>query len=100
MRANDDGKTVAAMDVLVPSWRINGRLPKRRALGRFGEENRGSRFRERIVLVVFGAAKARLGPAQRLWFKFREVGSIRHRRGEYQRCDCISSIPRQRGLLK
>jgi aspartyl/asparaginyl-tRNA synthetase len=53
MRLNDDNKTVAAMDVLVPSQSTRG------ALRFIAEKNQANEFQRRRLLVVPGLAQIR-----------------------------------------
>jgi asparaginyl-tRNA synthetase len=64
MRANDDGKTVAAMDVLVPS---------------VGEIIGGSQREERLGELEAKLAKANLNPEDYWWYlELRKYGSVPH----------------------
>ena len=64
MRHNDDGKTVAAMDVLVP---------------RIGEIIGGSQREERHDLLLEGMARHGIDPEQYWWYlDLRRFGTVPH----------------------
>ena len=67
MRANDDGKTVAAMDVLVPKiGEIIGGSQREERLDRPGEKNRRIRLKAGGLLVVSRTARIGLFPMRAL----------------------------------
>ena len=65
MRVNDDGRTVRAMDVLVPEgWRDHRRQPARRSAGRARNADEGAGARPGGLLVVSRSAAIRHGAAR------------------------------------
>ena len=97
MRGNDDGKTVAAMDVLAPrigeiiggsqrEERHDVLLEKIRAHGRSRPERRG-------LLVVSGSAPLRRRPARRLRPGLRAHDDVPDRHEEHPRRDSLPPHP-------
>ena len=101
MRVNDDGKTVRAMDVLVPG---------------VGEIIGGSQREERLDVLESRMVEQGLNPQDYAWYlDLRRYGTVPHsgfgsglganaavpeRHGQHPRCDSFSADARQRGVLK
>ena len=100
MRLNDDGKTVTAMDLLVPG---------------IGEIVGGSQREERLDVLEENMRRHKMDPADYKWYSrsaplrhgaarrvrpgFRADADVRHRRLEHSRRDSFRAHARQRGVL-
>ena len=91
MRMNDDGKTVAAMDVLAPGiGEIIGGSQREERLDYLDRRLAEVHLDPKIVLVVSGSATLRHGAARRLRPRSRAHDHLRDRDGEHPRCHSVS----------
>ena len=101
MRLNDDGKTVRAMDVLVPAGRRDHRRqPARGAAGRAGDADEGAGPRPGGVLVVPRPAALRHRAALGLRPGPGADGAVRDGHGQHPRRDPVPADAGERGVLR
>ena len=99
MRANDDDKTVRAMDVLVPRvGEIIGGSQREERHDVLLQRLRDAGLDEKLWLVP-RPATLRHGAARGLWLRFRESSRLCHGPHQCARCDSVSAHARKRGVL-
>ena len=99
MRLNDDGKTVTAMDVLVPGiGEVIGGAQREERLGPTAREHEVPQAQARGLLVVCGLAALRHGAARRVRPGLRAAADVPDRRAEYPRRDPLRPHARQCGV--
>ena len=100
MRLNDDGKTVAAMDVLAPGiGEIIGGSQREERLDVLDARMAEMRPRPDALRVVPRPAPLRHGAARRLRPRLRAHGRLRHRAGEHPRRDPVPADAGERPVL-
>ena len=100
MRVNDDGRTVAAMDVLAPGiGEIIGGSQREERLDGAGRAHGGARHRQGALRLVPGSAPLRHGAARGLRARLRAHARLRHRPRQRARRDPVPANARQRALL-
>ena len=100
MRLNDDGKTVAAMDVLVPGiGEIIGGSQREERLDVLDARIDEMRPRSAGLLVVPRPAALRHRAARRLRPRVRAGDRLRHRHGQHPRRDPVPADAEERGVL-
>ena len=101
MRANDDGKTVRAMDVLAPRiGEIIGGSQREERYDVLLDKIRAQELERGGVLVVSGAAQVRQRAPRRLRPGLRAPDALPHRHEEHPRRDPVPAHARQRGVLR
>ena len=101
MRVNDDGRTVRAMDVLVPKvGEIIGGSQREERLDVLEARMRRTGPRSGGLLVVSRPAALRHRAARRLRPGAGAGAAVRHRHGEHPRRDPLPPHARQRGVLR
>ena len=100
MRVNDDGRTVAAMDVLAPGiGEIIGGSQREERLDVLDAPHRRDGPRPGGVLVVPRPAPLRHRPPRRLRPRLRADDGLHHRHGQRPRRDPVPPDPEERRLL-
>ena len=101
MRMNDDGKTVAAMDVLAPGiGEIIGGSQREERLDVLDRRITESGLDLQRVQLVSRPAPLRHGPARGLRPRLRAHRRLRHGRRQRARRDPVSPHARERTLLR
>ena len=101
MRLNDDGKTVRAMDVLVPGvGEIIGGSQREERLDVLEQRMQRAEARSRGLLVVSRSAPLRHGAALRLRPGPGADAAVPHRHGQHPRRDPLPADAGERGVLK
>ena len=99
MRVNDDGRTVRAMDVLVPKvGEIIGGSQREERLDVLEERMKEQGLEPGRLLVVSRPAPLRHGSARRLRAGARTHSAVHHRHGEHPRRDPLPPHAGQRGF--
>ena len=84
MRVSDDGKTVAAMDVLVPGvGEIIGGSQREERLDVLQAPHGGGRAERSRLLVVHRSATIRHGASRRIWFGIGASRPVRNWHGQH-----------------
>ena len=100
MRMNDDGKTVAAMDVLAPGiGEIIGGSQREERLDYLDRRLAEMHLDPKDVLVVSRPAPLRNCAACRIWARPRAHDHLRHGHGQYQGRDSVSAHAWTGGFL-
>ena len=100
MRLNDDGKTVRAMDVLVPRvGEIIGGSQREERLDVLEQRMREQKLEPGRLLVVSRPAPLRHGAARRLRPGAGADDAVRHRHGQHPRRDPVPAHAGQCGIL-
>ena len=100
MRQNDDGKTVAAMDILAPGiGEIVGGSQREERMEKLEERMKEMNIPTEEMWWYLGYASLRGRAARRFWIGFRAAGAFRHRDDEYPGCDRFSADTEECGVL-
>ena len=100
MRLNDDGKTVAAADMLVPGiGELIGGSQREERLDVLEARIEELGLRQKGVLVVPRAAPVRRRQARRLRHRLRAAGDVYYGYGQHPRCGSLPENRGQRGIL-